>query len=229
MRFFKAICIATGLMCAGMAQAGQIIVTGVGVVEQAPDMATVSVGVRHQAPTAKVAMDSVSKATAAILGRMADLGVAERDIQTRDLSLHPVWDRNAASNGESRVIGYMASNQVEVRVRDLDALGNILDDVVGKGANQFSGLRFSVQNPEPALNEARKRAVQDARAKADLFAAAAGVNLGALLSLSEASASRPEPVFAEMAAMRSDAGVPVASGEITTSAQVTLVFETTED
>ncbi len=230
MRILKVLTVTSLILVAFMGitqqvQAGEIVVTGQGRVDQSPDMAVISLGVQHQAPTARNAMDTVSKATADMLKRLKSNGIHARDIQTSDLSMHPVWDHNATRNNEQRVIGFVANNRVLVRVRDLDLLSKVLDDVINDGANQFSGLSFALQDPKPALDEARRRAVADARAKAELYALAAGVDLGAILSLSEANAHRREPMYMEAAAMRSDAGVPVSAGEVSTEAQVTIVFE----
>lgn len=108
-------------------------------------------------------------------------------------------------------------------MRDLSALGSVLDAVIADGANSFQGLNFGLQDPEPTLDEARRRAVADGLRKAALYAAAAGVRLGPLTSLSEAGSNQPRPEMMQAARMSSDA-VPVAPGEVTVSASVTMVF-----
>ncbi|MHA6262411.1 SIMPL domain-containing protein [Arenibacterium sp. CAU 1754] len=204
--------------------ARQITVTGEGRVEAEPDMAVITLGVTHESEAAKEAMDQTSASVATILQRLDRLGISPRDLQTQQLSLNPVWsNRPISSDGERRITGFVASNMVMVRVRDLNALGLILDAVMEDGANQFNGLQFGMQDPDPLTDEARRRAVSDAIAKASLLAEAAGVTLGPVQSISEAGARGP--VMMEMAAAARGGGVPVAPGEVTLSANVSMVFE----
>lgn len=203
---------------------GQLTVSGEGSVFAVPDMAVVSVGAMADASTAQEAMDQTSDITSAILARLADAGIEGRDIQTSDLSLNPIWNHRATTDDRPRIEGYQASNRVTVRVRDLDALGGVLDALLRDGANQLGGLQFTVSDPEPLLNEARVRAVADARARAQLLADAAGVQLGGLISLSETGTPMPRPEMMGMA-RASDAAVPVAEGETELRAGVTLVYE----
>ena len=203
---------------------GKLTVTGVGRVDSVPDMATITVGVTSEARTAAEALNDTSAATTRILARMAEAGIAPRDVQTRDLGLSPLWDnRNSSSGSRPKIVGYQASNTVIVRVRALAQLGPILDDVVENGANNFHGLAFGLQNPEPVQDDARRAAVADAMRKAQLYAGAGGLTLGAVLELSEAGSATPQPVMMERSAMMSD-GVPVAQGEVSTNALVTMVF-----
>lgn len=203
---------------------GQLTVSGEGSVFAVPDMAVVSVGAMADASTAQEAMDQTSDITSAILARLADAGIEGRDIQTSDLSLNPIWNHRATTDDRPRIEGYQASNRVTVRVRDLDALGGVLDALLRDGANQLGGLQFTVSDPEALLNEARVRAVADARARAQLLADAAGVQLGGLISLSETGTPMPRPEMMGMA-RASDAAVPVAEGETELRAGVTLVYE----
>ncbi len=202
--------------------AARMSVTGEGAVDSAPDMATITLGVQNEAETAREAMDLTSAAVAAILEQLAADGLAPRDMQTRDLSLSPLWSNSARSleREEPRIVGFQASNNVVVRVRDLDALGGILDRVIENGANTFNGLGFGLQDPVPALDEARRAAVAEAKRKAELYAEAAGLTLGQVLSLEEVGGSDPIP----MARMAMAESVPVAQGEVTTTARVTMVF-----
>ena len=202
------------------AAGGRLTVNGEGAVDSVPDMATITMGVTSEARTAAEAMRQTSQATAAVLERLKAAGVADRDMQTRDLSLSPVWD-NRGSSSAPKIVGFQADNTVLVRVRALDALGGILDEVIESGANRFQGLTFGLQEPGPALDEARRLAVADAMRKAGLLAGAAGLELGAVLELNEGGGGR-QPVLMEPAAMAS--GVPVAAGEVSTQASVTMVF-----
>lgn len=209
--------------------AGQVVVTGLGTVEMTPDMATINVGVRTDAANASQALENNSVATGEMLTLLSELGIEQRDIQTSNLSLSPVWD-NRGSDADSRphIVAYRVSNNVTVTVRSLGDLGAILDDIVRNGANEFYGLTFGLQNPAPVLDEARVKAIQDAQYKASLYATAAGVELGDILSISEPGASAPEPIVRAEFAARAVA-VPVAAGEIGTSAQVTIVYAIADD
>lgn len=204
-----------------------ITVTGQGQVQAAPDMATITLGVVHQARTAQAAMAATSEATAAMLETLAEAGVAPRDMQTSDLALDPQWDHNRSSNGQPPVVvGFIARNTVSVRVRKLDSLGAVLDAVLNAGANSFRGLQFGLQDPDPLTDEARRKAVGNARHKAELYAQAAGVTLGALQRISETGGAI-QPVQMEMMDM-ARASVPVARGEVGLNAQVTLVYALTD-
>lgn len=200
----------------------QITVTGEGQVAAVPDMATITLGVIHEAKDARSAMDAMSDGTAKVLQMLVDLGVAPRDMQTSSLSLSPVMARRGTSASDPRKItGFVASNTVHVRLRDLDSLGQVLDAIVDNGANNFNGLRFSVQDPEPLMNLARQQAVADAMAKAQLLTQAANVSLGAVLNMSAHGGGRRQML--KMSASRGGA-VPVAAGEVSVSASVTMVF-----
>lgn len=200
----------------------QITVTGTGQVAAAPDMATITLGVTNEAAEAADAMAATSQAVSAILDQLSGKGIADRDMQTQQFSIHPVWsNRGNGSDGTSKITGFQASNMVMVRIRDLDKLGSILDAVIADGANNFNSLQFSVQDPDPLMEQAQKAAVADAMARAELLTSAAKVSLGPVLSISEhGGGGRPMP----MAAMRESSG-PIAAGEVTINASVTMVFQ----
>lgn len=224
-RIFAAITVISTLLAGAVwaeEPARRIAVTGEGQVEAAPDMAVITLGVRQEDREAQAAMQATSAAVAAMLERLAELGIAPRDLQTRELSLSPVWSERSGSGAERRQItGFVAANTVVVRVRDLAALGGILDAVLAEGANDFGGLRFDLQDPAPLAEEARRRAVADAMARAALLAEAAGVELGPVLSIDEHGGVMPK---AEMAMLMSAAGAPVAAGEVSVTANVSMVF-----
>lgn len=199
-----------------------ITVTGSGEVAAEPDMATVTLGVVHEAKTAAAAMGQTSGATARIIAALRDAGVDKRDMQTSGLSLDPLWaNRKYDSDDAPRIDGFVARNTLSVRVRDMDRLGGVLDQVLQVGANNFQGLTFGVQEPGPLIDAARIDAVQDAARKAALLAEAAGVTLGPVLSMSEGAGAQPRPVM--MMEARA-ASVPVAAGEVSLTATVTMVF-----
>lgn len=201
-----------------------ISVTGTGLVEAVPDMATIQLGVTQENREAGAAMQAVSQSVAAMMERLEGFGIAPRDIQTRRLTLNPVWSNDPSpKDNRQRITGFAASNNISVRVRDLDSLGTILDAVIDAGANDFNGLQFSVQEPEGLIEQARRAAVADAIAKATQLATAAGVGLGAVQSMSEQDYGRPQPMMMMEAASRGG-GVPVAAGEVTLSVSVSMVF-----
>lgn len=206
-----------------------ITTTGQGSVEAVPDMASIDIGVTHEAPTAGEALRLTSEGVGAVISRLEDAGIAPRDMQTQGLSLMPVWNRqNSGTETTPQITGFVARNALKVRVRVLDDLGQILDRLVSDGANTFNGLQFSVQDPTDSIARARTEAVADAMAKAEQLAAAAGVTLGPVQSISEMGGA-PRPVMMEMASARMASDVPVAAGEVSLSARVTMVFSIEDD
>ncbi|MEH6750322.1 MAG: SIMPL domain-containing protein [Paracoccaceae bacterium] len=201
----------------------QISVSGTGRVDLAPDMATVRIGVTHQDEDAAAALQQTSDAVAAMLARLTELGIAARDVQTAGLSLNPVWRDRPEQQGQPMPWGFEASNVVSLRLRDIAALGEVLDALVADGANRLDGVSFGLQDPEASMDEARRLAVADARRKATLFAEAAGVALGQVIDLTETGMATPRPQMMEMAAMRADS-VPVAAGEVGITASVQMTF-----
>lgn len=199
-----------------------ITVSGQGEVQVVPDMATVSLGVEVQEADAATANRLASERMREVLRVLTRAGVADADVQTSGLALSPVYDRRTDVNRAPRLVGFEASNIVRVTVRDLTQLGPILDSVIRDGANSFRGVSFDVADAQAAEDEARRAAVADAVAKASVFAEAAGVSLGTILTLTEGGMSMPQPEFA-MRAM-ADSGVPVAPGSLTIGASVTVTF-----
>ncbi|WP_020038998.1 SIMPL domain-containing protein [Salipiger mucosus] len=198
----------------------RITVTGSGEAAAVPDMATVRLGVTAQDANAGAAMDSASEIAAAILARLDGLEIAPRDRQTSNISLQPVWQNGEDSDGP-RITGYEASNELTVRVRDLSRLGDVLVAVQQDGANRLSGLTFGLQEPGPVMEQARRDAVADAMETARVLAEAAGVRLGAVVSISQQGGGyAPQPMM-EMARA---APAPVAAGEAVLNARVTMVF-----
>jgi len=216
---------------AGLAHAEErrINVDATGTVQVAPDMATITLGVTHQNPEASEAMKATSDAVAQVLARLGDMGIDERDLQTRDLSLSPIWSNRNQQNGEPpEITGFVASNRVFVRVRDLTQLGEVMDAVIQDGANDFSGLSFGLQDSEPIEVQARAKAVSEATAKAEQLAQAANVTLGPVQTISERGGGvRPMAEMRTMA-MADAGGVPVAGGEISVSVSVSMEFEISE-
>ena len=225
MRHLAALLLAISLAGAALAaDPARITVTGEGRVDAAPDMATITLGVTSEGTTATAAMAANSAQLAQVLANLKAAGIADRDLQTTGLALNPNWQSN--DNGSNlRIVGYVASNILTVRVRALAGLGAALDAAVKDGANTVDGVSFGLADPDPVLDEARRRAVTDATRRALLLTEAAGVSLGAVVAINEGGGSfAPAPMFGKAVGMTAEA-VPLASGEVSLSASVTMVWE----
>ncbi|MDO9126643.1 MAG: SIMPL domain-containing protein, partial [Parvibaculum sp.] len=190
--------------------------------------AYISTGVVTEGKTAAEALAANTKAMAEVFAGLKDAGIAEKDMQTSQFSVYPVYEQQEPQRQPQtpKIGGYRVQNQLTVTVRDLAALGGILDKVVSLGSNQMNGINFSIDKPEPLLDEARKDAVKDALRKAKLYAGAAGVSLGQIVSISENGSGMPQPYYAKDMMMRAEASsVPVAAGEQTITASVNLVIK----
>jgi uncharacterized protein YggE len=204
-------------------QAAVLTVTGEGSVAAAPDMATISVGVISRGEAAAEALSANNAQVAALLDLLAAAGIEARDIQTSGLNLGPIYAASGPNGGDQVVSGYQVSNMVTVRVRDLDGLGALLDRIVGAGANQLNGIGFGLADPGPIEDRAREKAVAEALRKAGLLAEAAGMKLGGIRSVTEGGSygGGPQPMFARDAM----AAVPVAQGEVSVTASVSITFD----
>jgi uncharacterized protein YggE len=154
-----------------------------------------------------------------VLGAIRDSGIQDRDVQTSRLTLQPQYDPNKA--GPARLLGFQVTNQVTVKIRDIEKLPNILDKAIGAGANEMSGIEFVVSEQSKLLDQARDEAIADARRKAELYAKAAGAKLGPVVTIVEEGVPNPPR---PMAALRAGA-VPVAPGERELRAVVTVSYE----
>jgi len=190
-----------------------------------PDIATISTGVVTQAADANAAMRDNAVQMDRMLAALRAAGIAPRDIQTSGINLNPQY--KYAENQPPAIVGYQASNTVNVKVRELAKLGKVLDALVAQGANQINGPSFGIDQPEAAMEEARLAAVKKAQAQAQTYARALGLQVKRIVSISEGGASLPRPV-PMMRAMAADAGfkeTAVAPGESSVSVSVEMVFE----
>lgn len=214
-----------------------------------PDLAVFTAGVTTQGQTAAAALGENSQAMTRVVAALRRAGVAERDIQTSNLSISPVYaDPNrdamlaARASGQPfipppptqqvpRIIGYQASNTVSVRQRDLANFGRVIDTLAAAGANQINGPNFQLDDNSAALNEARVEAIRNAREQAELYARATGLRVQRILSISETGGyyGPPPVVFAQMA--RADVAAPppppapVQPGELQMTANVVVLYE----
>lgn len=210
----------------------RINVTGEGEVTAAPDMALINLTVLREADTARAALDANTKAMAEVLAAMKGAGIADKDLQTSGFSIQPRYvypDSSLSSNEGPKIIGYSVVNSLGVRLRDLAKTGDVLDQAVTLGVNQGGDIQFVKDDTASLLEEARKKAVENAIAKAKTMAAVAGVSLGRVLDMSEQTYQPgPIPIMrAEMAMakMADSAPVPLATGENAYKVTVNVTFE----
>ena len=205
-----------------------LTILGEAEVSAAPDMALVTLGVTREAETAAAALEANSAAMRAVLDMVRAAGVEGRDVQTTGLSLQPrfVYPRQGGGGEPPRLVGYTASNQVALRLRDLSRLGALLDRLVAAGANDIRGIAFDLDDRSRLLDEARRKAVQDAKRRASLYAEAAGVRLGEITSIAEEGGPPPpRPMAARAMAAEAAASVlPVEAGDLTLRARVRMVW-----
>ncbi len=200
-----------------------MMLTGTGVVEVVPDMATISLGVTNHQEVAAEALAENSRALAEVFDVLAGAGIAEADIQTTRFDVQPIWrNRSYDSTEIAQIEGYAVSNHLTIHVRDLDQLGAVLDAVARAGANEFQGISFGLQDPGPATDAARRAAIADAQARAVLYAEAAGVDILGIITISETGGSgAPRPEMMSMATR----AVPVAEGSLSITANVSITYE----
>jgi uncharacterized protein len=203
---------------------GRIVVVGVGSVHVAPDYAQVSSGVTTRDKTVKGAIEANSKTMAAIMAALVETGIAQADIQTSRFSVQPVY-APPQPGVEQKLTGYSVSNQVEVTIRQVSKIGDVLDRVTSAGATNIGNIAFLISDRSKALDQAREAAMVDARRKAELYARSSGVSLGGVAWITEGIGNIPPIALEESRALRASAPVPVSSGEDTLQAQVTIGFD----
>lgn len=196
-----------------------------GAVQGRPDLAAISLGVMTEGATAAAALAENGRRMNALMAAVRRAGVAERDVQTSNVSVNP--QQVYVENEPPRITGYQAHNMVTVRVRNVDNLGRVIDAAVGAGGNNVNGVSFSYQNPDTQLDAARRDAMAEARRLAELYASAIGAEIERVVSISEGGAMPPPMpmIRMERMAMANDASTPTAPGEIETRVTVNVVYE----
>ena len=208
----------------------RIMVTGEGSIDLAPDMAVLSLTVTRQAETARAALDANSSAMKEVQAAMTTAGIESRDLQTSNFSIQPNYfyppQQPSGKREPPQIVGYTVRNSLVVRVRDISAVGVILDKSVSLGVNEGGNIIFTNEDPSEAITKARVKAMQHAIDKAKTLAAAAGVQTGQILEISEQSFNpRPMPMArVEMARGMAADSVPVAAGENTYKVMVNVSF-----
>lgn len=210
-----------------------ISVRGLGKISAVPDLADIQVGVMTQAPTAQAALLANNESMNRLHAILKEHGVAAKDVQTTQIQVSPQYSQPPGRRpGEAveefipRVVGYRVDNSVRVTARDIGKLGALLDALVQAGANQIHGISFRVDNADHLLDEARRKAMADAKRKAEILAGEAGVVVGSPIKISEESGGPRQPMPVMMArAMAAPAPMPVAAGEQELHVNVEVVYE----
>jgi uncharacterized protein len=214
-------------------QARTISVIGHGKVSAAPDVAEISVGLATQSTTAQVALSTNNESMTALLNVLKERGVAAKDIQTSQITIQPLYSQQSANTPgrapveySPKVVGYQVQNMVRITSRDLAKLGPLLDAVVGAGANRMHGITFRVDSSDALTDLARKKAMADAKRKAELLAGEAGMVLGAPITIRDDPGSSPiAPPIGPYLMAAPAASTPVAPGEQELSVSVQVVYE----
>ena len=207
-------------------QATTLNLSAYGETRVAPDIASITLGVSIQAPTASEAMQANRTRMNATVQALKARGIADRDIQTSNLNLEAqyVYEQNVPR----RLTGYQASNLVTITVRDLTKLGGVVDAVVAAGANEINGISFGLANPQAAEDAARQAAVKALAAKAGLYAGATGHKVLRLVNLSESGGYAPQPprpmVMMKMASEGAAADTSIQGGELGVRSDVNGVY-----
>jgi uncharacterized protein len=201
-------------------------VNGVGQIFLTPDIAYIYIGVHTEAQTASEAVSTNKTQTNAVIDAIKKAGVDEKDIRTTNFSIYP--SQQYAPDGKQTGTIYMVDNTVYVTVRDLDKLGNLLDDVISAGANTINSIQFDVADKTQALKDARVKAIEDAKTQAQELADAAGLSLGAIQNISFYDSS-PYPMYEGKGggggAMAANTTVPIQPGQLTVAVTVNVNYE----
>ncbi|WP_435202356.1 SIMPL domain-containing protein [Qipengyuania sp. 902] len=202
-------------------------------IEVEPDMATISTGVQTDADTAVEALRRNSAEMERLVALIRALGIPARDIQTASINLNPRYDYNNRGDQPPRFLGYQASNQVTVKLRDLDRVGEVLDAMVEAGATNINGPQFSIEDDEAAKAQARSNALERGRAQAEEYARLAGYSGVRLLQVAEAirgssgSMAKDEAILVSGSRMAAAPPPPVAPGVVSTGVGIALTYEMT--
>jgi uncharacterized protein YggE len=205
-------------------QAQGISVSGTGQASGAPDLALLDLGVSTEGKTVKEARDAAATGMNAVSDAVKGDGVAEKDVQTQQFSIEPEYQY---PDGKQELSGFRVTNIVEVKVRGLDRVGEVIDDVAAAGGDvvQIQSLSFTIEKPETLRAQARKDAMADARARAENLAELAGVKLGKPISVTESASAPPTP-FSEKATMGvgGQEATPIQPGELEVSVTVDVLY-----
>lgn len=198
-------------------------VSGTGRVTVVPDIANINIGVRTEAEVVTDALEGNTAQANAISQVLQELGVAEEDIQTSNFNVYPS-ERYDPMTGQVEGRYFVVENTVNVKVRDLSNLGEVLSAVVEAGANNIYGINFNVEDREASVAEARQLAIEDAKAKAQAIAEAAGVQLGEIININVSSGSTPITYYDAKGGAYSETAAPIAAGTLTISMECNITY-----
>lgn len=203
-----------------------IVMTGEGAVSATPDQATVSAGVATQDKMADAAVANNRQAMNRAIGALKQLGIPEHSIRTTGFRLEPQYPReNSRDSQPYEIIGYEVRNSIDVKLDDITRVGAVLDALIAAGANQSTGVNFSIKNPKPLLTQARTIAAKDATDRAETYAHALGTNLGPVISVREgADVAEPRGGVETVYVTGSLLNTPIEVGEQQVTAQVTITW-----
>jgi uncharacterized protein YggE len=202
-----------------------LTVSAEGKVEGRPDMATINLGVTTEGQTAQAALQENARRMTALTAALRRAGIAERDIQTSNVSVYP--QQQYREGQQPLITGYQANNSVTAKVRNIDNTGRVIDAAIAAGGNTVNGVSFSYADPDAQLDAARRDAITEARRRADLYASALNMRVVRVVQVVEGggySPPMPVPMLQRMEAAQ-DASTPIAPGQIETTAQVSVTFE----
>lgn len=217
----------------GNSPGSKLSVEGDGRVAVSPDVVEVSVGITTESRTPQEALRENSFKMQNVTQRVGLLGVEDRDVQTSQLSLNPIYKTIRAQNletstNEREISGFRASNVLKVKLRNLDQVGEALSVLVEEGVNQINNIQFKAENVSKEYNNARIKAIENAKSKADVFAAAAGYEVVGVREIN-AYDNFPAPAqnygLTRAAFAMEDASVPISGGELVYSSRVSVVYE----
>jgi uncharacterized protein len=222
---FVSLMLALTTQVSGNAQASNepvIVTTGEGVVKMAPDRVWVTIAAESRAKSPREAQRANADAMKTVLDKLKGLGLPADAIRTSGYDLQPQFDY---VNGRQSLREYLARNTIEVRVDDVSRAGEVLDAAVGSGATSVSGVRFDLKDRSAAEREALKKAVADARGRADAAAAGAGMKVDRVVKIEEQRVAIPEPrpiMMTRQSMVAEGAGPPISAGELEIRATVTM-------
>jgi uncharacterized protein len=204
-----------------------VTVGGEATIALTPDLAQATGGVTTEAKTVREASDANAQAMNAVIAALKEAGVADKDIQTSQFTVAPVYTQNRPGRSdEPRIVGYRASNQVRFNIRDIAKVSEVLDRAIAGGATDLRGVTFTVSDTSKAKDQARTEAIADARRRAEVYARAVGAQVGRAISVTETGTAPPRPmVMARGGELAAAAPPPIAPGETTLQISVTVSFE----
>lgn len=221
-----------------------IVVEGKGEVQAVPDIATVTFSIRKEGKTVKEAQDEVSKVEKLALDSLKTNNVADKDVKTSNASFYPKYEYKydypklapctieygcPPQNGKNVIVGYEASESITVKVRNVDTVGKVMQDLGTVGVSDLNGPNFAIDDEETLKTEARAKAIDDAKSKAEVLAKDLGVRLVRIVSFNESGSYYPMPMYASGAMMKDavaeSAPAQVPKGENTITSNVTITYE----